>query len=647
VEEEEHAPYQDAEAGYVNPGYFHMLRRSRDVSRDHSRSRPVSPHKQLAPASLQGSPSGGSASYGLQSSQSAFLPPNDAEFVESNPIPSRNHGISARAFSPNYFKSFFVEERELGRGGKGVVLLVRHVLDGVPLGQFACKRVPVGDNHEWLEKVLIEVQLLQDLSHQNLVSYRHVWLEDFQISSFGPSVPCAFILQQYCNGGDLHDYILKSAKSTITTEQLKERMRKKSKGQMDEPHDLNGPRRMHFEEIISFFKDITSGLNHLHANGYIHRDLKPSNCLLHHTGHEIRVLVSDFGEVQVANVARKSTGATGTISYCAPEVLKPSVPGGPLGNFTTKSDIFSLGMIVYFMCFARLPYRNADSIDEENEDLDQLRAEITTWAGFDDERPIRADLPEKLYRSLKHLLALSPDDRPGTEEILQVFKSPSVFEEFNGFAAPNGLDDMSPRISRADTPTPGSTPPHRKRGSVGLGYMRPGRSKLSASAVDRSPSPPVQQPQKADVRTPSPDEGSVVLRPKKLSLPRPHDPHASPILSPRLMLPPPPPSRFLIHRMLHSPTFISTAKVVFFLAKIFSLFRPCHPYAADPRILYPLVLLASLDFVFVGFPNRGLRLGSLGGSSLLMGVHVAVVTILLRWDRMCLRRGVSWAEDGL
>ena len=129
---------------------------------------------------------------------SSFQAPEGTEFVGSTPVqPARSQGISARAFSPNYFKDFFVEERELGRGGKGVVLLVQHVLDGVHLGKFACKRVPVGDDHEWLEKVLIEVQLLQTLSHQNLVSYRHVWLEDYQISSFGPSVPCAFILQQY------------------------------------------------------------------------------------------------------------------------------------------------------------------------------------------------------------------------------------------------------------------------------------------------------------------------------------------------------------------------------------------------------------------------------------------------------------------
>lgn len=43
-------------------------------------------------------------------------------------------GIKREALSPNYFERFFIEEKELGRGGKGVVLLVRHELDGVFLG---------------------------------------------------------------------------------------------------------------------------------------------------------------------------------------------------------------------------------------------------------------------------------------------------------------------------------------------------------------------------------------------------------------------------------------------------------------------------------------------------------------------------------
>jgi len=58
----------------------------------------------------------------------------DAEFVTSTPAPRAGHHIKKEAFSPNYFQNFFTEEKELGRGGKGVVLLVRHELDGVSLG---------------------------------------------------------------------------------------------------------------------------------------------------------------------------------------------------------------------------------------------------------------------------------------------------------------------------------------------------------------------------------------------------------------------------------------------------------------------------------------------------------------------------------
>jgi serine/threonine protein kinase len=620
----EHPPHTpgtpDAEHGFVNPAYFQMLRMSQPGSAEISR--PSSPHKQLAPAPIR-------------DGHGEFHPPDGAEFMGSTPVPPRN--ISAKAFSPDYFKTFFVEERELGRGGKGVVLLVQHVLDGVQLGRFACKRVPVGDDHEWLEKVLIEVQLLQNLSHENLVSYRHVWLEDYQISNFGPSVPCAFILQQYCNAGDLHEYILASAKTTITKEQMKERLRRRSKGQLEDPEDINGPRHMHFDEIISFFKDITSGLNHLHANGYIHRDLKPSNCLLHNTGHRIKVLVSDFGEVQSANVARNSTGATGTISYCAPEVLRQERPGGAFGNFTTKSDIFSLGMIVYFMCFARLPYQNADGIDEDNEDLDLLRAEISSWAGIDEEQPVRSNLPGKLYRSLKRLLALHPEERPGTEEILHVLKSPVLFDEFNAYSGPSEIDDFSPRISRADTPSP--SPGNKKRPSVN--YTRPGRSNLSASVIDRSPSPPDPQP----MRRESSEDGAVMLRHKKLGFPTPPSIVRTP--SPqRLMLPPPPPNpSSRIIQTLQNPVFVGTTKVLFFCVKAFSLLSPCQPFAVDSRIAYPLLALASFDFLFLGMGitlrGKHVQLNSLSASAMLLLVHVALVSVLIKKDKLCVR-GVTW-----
>jgi hypothetical protein len=59
---------------------------------------------------------------------------NSVEFVASTPAVAGRSSIKKEAFSPNYFKRFFIEEKELGRGGKGVVLLVRHELDRVSLG---------------------------------------------------------------------------------------------------------------------------------------------------------------------------------------------------------------------------------------------------------------------------------------------------------------------------------------------------------------------------------------------------------------------------------------------------------------------------------------------------------------------------------
>ncbi|KAI9885000.1 MAG: hypothetical protein M1823_003202 [Watsoniomyces obsoletus] len=505
------------ESGFVNPRYFRMLQDITDGSH-HATSGPSSSGPPGAWA--QSIDDGTSSSSNSSSSDSASpLPTNtEAELVSSTPVsPGATQGISSTAFSPNYFKRFFVEEGELGRGGKGVVLLVKHLLDGVFLGHFACKRVPVGDDHAWLEKVLVEVQLLQHLSHQNLVSYRHVWLEDVQFTKFGPSVPCAFILQQYCNAGDLHRYICRPRRPQ-TPEELKGRMRRRSKGQLeqippnknknnndidDDDENSHHPRRLSFDEIYSFFRDIASGLKYLHSNGFIHRDLKPSNCLLHETGGgEIRVLVSDFGEAQSESMARKSTGTTGTISYCAPEVLREQYPGGPLGEFSAKSDIFSLGMILYFMCFASLPYVHhhpaADGGEEdEPEDVEGLKEEISRWGGFEfdeDDAAMgmgmgmgsvkgkgkiggRKDLPDKLYKFLKRLLALDPAERPSAEEILRAISTGSgLTDQFgHGHGIPVGVGGRNPsKATESSTTTTTTTTEVITEDENGIDEPRPG-----------------------------------------------------------------------------------------------------------------------------------------------------------------------------
>ncbi|PSR82032.1 kinase-like domain-containing protein [Coniella lustricola] len=437
---------------YLNPDYFRMLHGNDFLRPDHP---PSSPIRRLV------EPLHDDDVLSHNSSSLRSLPEDveAADFVSSTPDIQNGSRIRRTAFQPNYFKTFFVEESELGRGGKGVVLLVRHEIDGCHLGHFACKRVPVGDDHAWLEKVLLEVELLAKLSHPNLVSYRHVWLEDVQLSRFSPTVACAFILQQYCNGGDLWKKVVGRVPGEATKEELKARMRRRSRGQIDTRSNTmwSSQSQLQPQDIYSYFRDITAGLAYLHAANYIHRDLKPSNCLLHEERGTTTCLISDFGEVQAENVVRKSTGSTGTISYCAPEVLRLDAATGRYGNFTTKSDMFSLGMILYFMCFGRLPYQAANTIHEELEDIDMLRAEITDWKGFKDERRERPELPGELYTLLKQLLALNPSDRPSANEVLGAVQNVAKLDDM-ARASGSTLNIPGRRIQSLDSPAPPGTP---------------------------------------------------------------------------------------------------------------------------------------------------------------------------------------------
>ncbi|OCT46735.1 putative protein kinase [Cladophialophora carrionii] len=651
----------EEQPSFITQGYFDMLARSLPGSNE--TSAPPSPRRRIAQPVR-------SRLHPLSAATTGTPPPN-AEFIASAPVPpSQAHGISETAFSPNYFEKFFVEERELGRGGKGVVLLVKHVLDGVTLGRFACKRVPIGDDHGWLEKVLVEVQLLQTLSHQNLVSYRHVWLEDCQISKFGPSVPCAFILQQYCNGGDMQNYVLGSAQASTSTQELKERIRRKSRGESELPRRANEPKKLHFDEIYTFFRDITSGLRHLHHNGFIHRDLKPSNCLLHTVGGETRVLVSDFGEVQYEYATRKSTGATGTISYCAPEVLRRISPGGPFENFTSKSDIFSLGMILHFLCFANLPYTAANVLHEEREDIDALRQEITAWGGFDDQRKLRPELPAALYAFLKRLLSLEPDQRPSADDVLQVVSSGRL----DDIPAARRRSSMEPeeltpgrRIQRLDTPQKGNSPQGRPGQDGGLRSKRQKFMSIRSRSQERKRTETT--PDDHGVASDSEVEGedsthngsrsnprdsgrlklnsSMILRGgKRNSISLPTSPlQKSPAQSPvrrqllleHIQLYDTAPSFLLrdrIHAVLNMPVTSSTSRVAILTLKLISTLQPCLSQGMNALIIYPIMALALLEFSI-----SDLRVWKAGLAALL---HVVVLTVAWRTHRLCLSPSGGW-----
>ncbi|KAF7561461.1 hypothetical protein G7046_g2682 [Stylonectria norvegica] len=656
---------------YVDPDYFRMLRAANtDAIPDRA---PPSPVRRLFQPALASSNSRAHAS------PSPDIRSENAEFVSSTPGVAHAEGSRIRqdAFSPNYFETFFVEERVLGKGGKGVVLLVNHVIDGCQLGQFACKRVPVGNDHAWLEKVLIEVELLAKLSHPNLVSYRHVWLEDVRLARFGPSVACAFILQQYCNGGDLHQYVVGGPPREATKEELKAQMRRRSKGQLDNPVDLfSGNRLLSFDEIYSLFKDITSGVAYLHAANYIHRDLKPSNCLLHRDGNKFICLISDFGEVQPENVVRNSTGTTGTISYCAPEVLKTDLTGR-FGNFTTKSDIFSLGMILYFMCFGRLPYRSANAIQEELEDIDELREEITHWQGFHDERRERPDLPSKLYQLLKRLLALNANERPSANEVLKVMRGESNFDSISredlSATPPIGLHGG--RVQSLDSPVPGSplSAPRKHHGQKTADRfqelepwsMSPQREASPVShgrsvLQDPPPQPPLRHRSNQSIVV------SRGLDSRRNSAIPSDDQDASGAtesdrFSPPLLMAPPNnlASNFrnkmvtsLFHILAMSRRNFALlsyfGRLGLFLVKVMSLTRPCWPYMINPSVAVPLIAAAALD---LGLPRLAVsssrmqprsqlvpaspRAWGLGTSLVLLVLHFSALWMASRRQVLC------------
>ncbi|KAF9348332.1 putative serine/threonine-protein kinase iks1 [Mortierella sp. NVP85] len=376
--------------------------------------------------------------------------------------------LSHDALNQGYYERFFVEQKKLGRGFRGSVFLCQHVLDGIHLGEYAIKKVAVGDNHDWLVQMLREVHLLERLHHPNIVSYKHAWLENHQLHKFGPEVTCLFILMECANGGNLEEYIERpptemnpidvdpttagtsegaplnmegETPKTLTPKELALQAKRQrlqstlnaSSGKGGEGTGTNGAggnntsfqrRYLSITEIWSFFFDICEGLAHLHRLGIIHRDLKPPNLLLSYSNSRIkgtkgerpRILITDFGECEILDQAdkRDRTGATGTLEFLAPELLAVDADGKYTDEFSSKGDMWSLGMVLYYLCYSRLPY-------SQIEDVDILRQEIRQFKTItipEDDGPGGRVIPKDLKILIRVLLSTDKAKRPSCEDIL-------------------------------------------------------------------------------------------------------------------------------------------------------------------------------------------------------------------------------------
>ena len=112
--------------------------------------------------------------------------------------------------------------------------------------------------------------------------------------------------------------------------------------------------KLSWKETLHFSKQIAKALSHAHERGIIHRDIKPQNIMLLRDG---TIKVGDFGIAALENEIDENNGqAIGSIHYIAPEQARGNCPDA-------RSDIYSLGVVMYEMLTGQLPY-TGDTLGE-------------------------------------------------------------------------------------------------------------------------------------------------------------------------------------------------------------------------------------------------------------------------------------------
>ncbi|MDT5269807.1 MAG: eukaryotic-like serine/threonine-protein kinase [Acidobacteriota bacterium] len=195
------------------------------------------------------------------------------------------------------------------------------------------------------------------------------------------------------------------------------------------------------ESAIPIFCQMLDGIQEAHDFGIIHRDIKPANMMLTDKG-TLKVL--DFGIARILGTARmtRQGNIIGTIEYMSPEQVR---------GFETdaRSDIYSLGMLLYEMLTARCPF------DIQNE-FELMKAQIEQYPM--PPRQLNPAIPEVVEQAIWRAIAKDPAQR---------YQSAAEFRAFllnAGFAAsgrtePLAVGDPNAYGTRPTTPPPSSYPP--------------------------------------------------------------------------------------------------------------------------------------------------------------------------------------------
>ena len=295
---------------------------------------------------------------------------------------------------------------ELGRGGMGVVYKGYEA----SLGRYvAIKVLSVAMAHDpiFVERFLREARAMAVLNDPHII----------QIYFIGQDEAQTFFVMEYIDGESLSDSLKREG-------------------------------RLLPADALKILLDASQGLAAAHAQGVIHRDIKPGNIMINSRGV---VKVGDFG-IALANndVSSKltNTGAVvGTPGYLSPEVC--------LGKAVDqRSDIFALGIVLFEMLSARMPFNNESPL--------KLMLEVVE-ADIPDIRELNPDVDEEVARILGCMLAKSPADRYQSCEQLNADLKKHPLVMYGGpLQLRSRSADAASKATMIGVPTP-ATPGHRPR----------------------------------------------------------------------------------------------------------------------------------------------------------------------------------------
>ena len=299
----------------------------------------------------------------------------------TTPEPSEDFARFATALHGQYDL-----EREIGRGGMGIVYLARDLrLDR----RVAIKTLPphLATDPDVAERFLREARTAGRLTHQNIVPIHRA-------DELGGR---PFFVMGFVDG-----------------ESLAERIR--ARGRVD-------PR-----EVVRELRDVAAALAYAHAHGVIHRDIKAENILLE--GDTGRALVTDFGIARLAEAAPlTATGQVlGTVYYLSPEQVSGD-------GVDARSDIYALGVVGFFALAGRFPFdaRLASAV---------LVAHVTKSAPL--LHTLAPDTPRELCDLVDRCLAKDPRERfQNCDELLDALASVqrAVDDAPRGVVSKSGLPE--------------------------------------------------------------------------------------------------------------------------------------------------------------------------------------------------------------